>query len=41
MTASERLKANDDKFQQNKVQYDIDKQAATFSALSSGNVDKY
>ena len=34
-------KATNNKFKQNKAQYDLDKQNVKISALSSGNVSKY
>ena len=39
MTVSEKIKTIDNKFEQNKGQYNLDRQ--TISALSSGNVGKY
>ena len=41
MSISEKIKAINDKTQQNKAQYDLDRQTAKISALSSGNVSKY
>ena len=41
MSINERIKTIDNKIQQNKVQYDLDRQTAEISALSSGNVGKY
>ena len=41
MTASKKIKTIDNKIEQNKVQYNLDRQTATISALSSGNVGKY
>ena len=41
MSISEKIKAINDKTQQNKAQYDLDRQTAKISALSSGNVGKY
>ena len=41
MTAGKKIKTIDNKIEQNKVQYNLDRQAATISALSSGNVGKY
>ena len=32
---------NDDKIRDEKVQYDINREAAKISALSSGRIDKY
>ena len=41
MTVSEKIKTADNRIKQNKAQYDLDKQTAQISALSSGNVSKY
>ena len=41
MSISEKVKAINKKIEQNKAQYDLDRQAATISTLSSGNVSKY
>ena len=41
MSISEKIKAIDNKTDQNKVQYNLDRQTAKISALSSGNVCKY
>ena len=41
MTVSEKIKTIDNKMEQNKTQYDLDRQTANNSALSSGNVSKY
>ena len=41
MTVSEKIKTIDNKIEQNKVQYNLDRQNANTSALSSGNVSKY
>ena len=41
MTITEQLKILDDKILANKAQYDLDRQAAKISALSSGKLDKY
>ena len=41
MCISEKIKAIDNKIEQNKAQYNLDKQTAKISALSSGNVSKY
>ena len=38
---SEKIKAINNKIKQNKAQYDLDRQTAKTSALSSGNVSKY
>ena len=41
MSFSENIKAINKKVQQNKVQYNLDRQTGNISALSSGNVSKY
>ena len=41
MSISKKIKANNNKIKQNKAQYDLDRQIAKISALSSGNVSKY
>ena len=41
MTPSEKIKTIDNKIEQNKAQYNLDKQTAKISVLSSGNVAKY
>ena len=41
MTLSEQVKILDDKTKANKAQYDLDRQAAKISALSSGELEKY
>ena len=41
MTDSEKIKTINKKIEQNKAQYDLDRQTAKISALSSGNVSKY
>ena len=41
MAASEKIKAIDNKTEQNKAQYDLDRQSFNISALSLGNVGKY
>ena len=41
MSISEKIKAINEKTQQNKAQYDLDRQTAKISALSSGQVSKY
>ena len=41
MTTSEKIKTIDNKVEQNKAQYDLDRETAKISALSSGNVSKY
>ena len=38
---SGKIKAINNRIEQNKAQYDLDRQTAKFSALSSGNVCKY
>ena len=41
MTTSEKIKTINKKIEQNKAQYNLDRQTAKISALSSGNVGKY
>ena len=41
MTVSEKIKVINNKIEQNKAQYDLDRQTAAISALSPGNVSKY
>ena len=41
MSISEKIKAINNKLEQNKVQYDLDRQTAKIYTLSSGNVSKY
>ena len=41
MSISEKIKAINNKIEQTKAQYDLDRQTAKTSALSSGNVSKY
>ena len=41
MSISEKIKAINNKIKQNKAQYNLDRQTANISALSSGNVSKY
>ena len=41
MTISEKIKTIDNEIEQNKAQYNLDRQTANISALSSGNVGKY
>ena len=41
MSISEKIKIINNKIEQNKAQYDLDRQTAKMSALSSGNVIKY
>ena len=41
MSVSEKIKTIDNKIEQNKAQYNLDRQTAKISALSSGNVSKY
>ena len=40
MTFSEKIKTFDNKVEQNKAQYNLEKQTARSSSLSSGNVGK-
>ena len=41
MSISEKIKAISNKIEQNKTQYNLDRQSAKISALSSENVSKY
>ena len=41
MSIIEKIKTTDNKIELNKAQYDLDRQTAKISALSSGNVSKY
>ena len=41
MTVNDKIKTSDNKIEQSKAQYDLDRQAAKISALSSGNVSRY
>ena len=41
MSISDKIKAINDKIEQNKTHYDLDRQTAKISALSSRNVCKY
>ena len=41
MSISETIKSIKNKIEQNKTQYNLDRQTAKISALSSGNVSKY
>ena len=41
MSISEKIKTINNKIEQNKAQYDLDRQTAMISALSSGNISKY
>ena len=41
MSICEKIKATNNKFERNKAQYDLDRQTAKTSVLSSGNVGKY
>ena len=41
MTAKEQLRILDNKIRQNKADYDLYRQNAKISALSSGELDKY
>ena len=41
MAISEKIKTIDNKIERNKAQYDLDRQTAEISGLSSWNCDKY
>ena len=41
MTLIEQIKILDDKIKANKAQYDLDREAAKISSLSSGELEKY
>ena len=41
MTLTDELKILDDKIKANQVQYDLDRETAKFSILSSKEMDKY
>ena len=41
MSLSEQIKTIDKKIEQNKAQYNLDKQTAKIFALSSGNLSKF
>ena len=41
MTLNNDIKILDDKIKANQAQYDLDREAATISALSSTQLDKY
>ena len=41
MTVTDQIKILDGKIKQNKSQYDLDREAAKISGLSSNNLDKY
>ena len=41
MSISEKIKAINNKIEQSKVQYNLYRQTANISALSSGNISKY
>ena len=41
MTVTDQIKILDRRIKQNKAQYDLDREAAKISALSSNNLDKY
>ena len=41
MTVSEKIKTIDNKIEQNKVQYNLDRQTTKISALLSGNISKH
>ena len=41
MTLTEQVKILDEKIKANKVQYELDREVAKISALSSGELEKY
>ena len=41
MSVSKKIKAINDKIEQNKAQYDLDRENAKILSLSSGNISKY
>ena len=41
MTLTDQIKISDRKIKQNKSQYDLNREAAKISALSSNDLDKY
>ena len=41
MTVSKKIETIDNKTEQNKAEYDLDKQNAKISLISSGNIGKY
>ena len=41
MTLTEQVKILDDKIKANKAQYELDRETAKISALSSGELEKY
>ena len=41
MSICDKIKTINNKIEQRKAQYNLDRQTATISALSSGNVSKY
>ena len=41
MTVSDKIKTINNKIEENKAQYDLERQAANISALSLGSVNKY
>lgn len=41
MNISQKIKEINDRIEQNKAQYDLDRKTAMTSAFSSGNVSKY
>ena len=41
MTVTDQIKILDRKIKQNEAQYDLDREAAKISAISSNNLDKY
>ena len=41
MTSTQKIETTDKKIKQGKAQFDLDRQTAKISALTSGNVSKY
>ena len=41
MSINEKIKTINNRIEQNKAQYNLDRQTATISALSTGNVSEY
>ena len=41
MTLTEQVKILDDKIKANKAQYELDREAAKITAISSGKLEKY
>ena len=41
MVVNEKIKTTDNRIEQNKTQYNLDRQTTKISALSSGNVGKH